>query len=97
MLRVEQQSVDNDAMSGLSIRALTQQKKLEQLLDYTGMSGACGIPERSLRTLAQQRKIPFLKLGHRTVLFEPSKVLAALARFEVVEVGRPRNRRASTE
>ncbi len=69
----------------------------EQLVDYDGMSGVCGIPERSLRTLTQQRKIPFIRLGHRTVLFQPSKVLAALERFEVAEAGRPRKGRAFTE
>ncbi|MEO5719855.1 MAG: hypothetical protein ABIR71_00110 [Chthoniobacterales bacterium] len=67
----------------------------EQLVGYVGMADASNVPERTLRTLAQQRKIPFLKLGHRTVLFQPSKVLAALERFEVVEAGRPRTRRVA--
>jgi len=30
-----------------------------------------------------QRKIPYVKLGHRTVLFEVDKVRAALAKFEI--------------
>jgi hypothetical protein len=33
-----------------------------------------------------QRKIPFIKAGHRTVLFEPEKVRAALVQFEVKAV-----------
>ncbi len=69
----------------------------EPLRDYEGMAAASNVPERTLRTWVAQRKIPFLKLGHRTVLFQPSKVFEALERFEVAEAGRPRNRRASTE
>jgi len=30
-----------------------------------------------------QRKIPYVKIGHRTVLFEVDKVREALAKFEV--------------
>ena len=36
-----------------------------------------------LANLWRQRKIPGIVLGHRTVFFEPQKVLAALERFEV--------------
>jgi hypothetical protein len=34
------------------------------------------------------RKIPFLKCGHRTILFDPDKVDKALERFEVKAVSR---------
>lgn len=33
------------------------------------------------------RKIPFFKLGHRTILFDPNKVDKALDCFEVRTVG----------
>jgi hypothetical protein len=33
-----------------------------------------------------QRKIPFIKAGHRTVLFDPEKVRAALEQLEVKAV-----------
>jgi len=33
------------------------------------------------------RKIPYLKCGHRTLLFDPEKVQKALERFEVHAVG----------
>jgi len=42
---------------------------------------------RQLRWLWHQRKIPGIVLGHRTILFQPSKVLRAIERFEVKAVG----------
>jgi hypothetical protein len=41
------------------------------------------------------RKIPFLKLGHRTILFDPKKVDDALQRFEVKAVSCDQRRIAS--
>jgi hypothetical protein len=38
--------------------------------------------------LVRKRKIPYLRLGHRTLRFDWPKVQAALERFEVKEVGR---------
>jgi hypothetical protein len=38
--------------------------------------------------LTRKRKIPYLKLGARTVRFEWLKVRSALERFEVKEIGR---------
>jgi hypothetical protein len=55
----------------------------EQLLDYRGMAGCLGVPVRTLRTWVYQGKAPVLKLGHRSVFFQPSKVFAALEKFEV--------------
>jgi hypothetical protein len=40
----------------------------------------------------QQRKILFLRIGHRTILFQPSKVFDALEKFEVREAGRSRQK-----
>ena len=45
-----------------------------------------GIPVRTLRTLFHQRKISGIKAGHSTLLFDPEKVCAELARFEVKAV-----------
>ncbi len=59
----------------------------ELLVDYQGLAAVTGQPVRRLRTLAGTRKIPLIKLGHRTVLFQPSKVMAALERFEIKAVG----------
>jgi len=46
-----------------------------------------GIPIRTIRTLMQARRIPFLRLGRRTLYFDVQKVRDALDRFEVKAVG----------
>jgi predicted site-specific integrase-resolvase len=58
-----------------------------KLLDVYGLSKEIGIPVRTLRTWFQARKIPYLRLGHRTLLFDPEKVRAALNKFEVQAAG----------
>ncbi len=56
---------------------------MKRLLTIGGLSDAIGIPIHSLRTLYLARKIPFIKAGHRSLFFDPEKVLAALGKFEV--------------
>ena len=55
----------------------------KKLLNYGAMSRQLGIAERTLRDWAFKRKVPSLRIGHRTVLFDPAKVRAALIKFEV--------------
>jgi hypothetical protein len=55
-------------------------------VNLAGLEAATGIPARTLRTLFHQKKIPGLRLGHRTVIFDPVKVQAALDKFEVKAV-----------
>jgi excisionase family DNA binding protein len=55
----------------------------EALLDYRGMSAESNVPVRTLRTWVHQGKIPYIKTGHRSVFFQPSKVFAALEKFEI--------------
>jgi DNA-binding transcriptional MerR regulator len=52
----------------------------------TELAKNTGIPVRTLRTLYNQRKISGIKLGHRTLLFDPEKVYSELARYEVKAV-----------
>ena len=54
----------------------------QQLLTIRGLSEEIGISPRTLRSLYNARKIPFIKAGHRTLLFDPDKVRAALNKFE---------------
>ena len=61
-----------------------------KLVNIGGLSEHNGIPECTLRTLVGSRKIPFFKLGHRTLLFDPKKVDRALECYEVREVGSQR-------
>ena len=58
-----------------------------KLVDIKKLSEELGPPVRTLRTLMQGRKIPFIKAGHRTTLFDPQKVRAALEKFEVIPAG----------
>jgi len=57
----------------------------EKFVDIKKLSAISGLPVRTLRTLMSRNTIPFLKLGFRTVRFEPSKVANALQRREVRE------------
>ena len=59
---------------------------MSKLLNIFELSAAQGRPVRQLRGMVQARKIPYLKVGHRTLLFDPVKVEKALARFEIKEV-----------
>jgi len=58
-----------------------------KLVDAKGLSEQTGLPERTIRSMVQSRKIPCLKLGHRTLRFDPSRVRQALQKFEVKAVG----------
>lgn len=42
---------------------------------------------RMIDELVKKRKIPYQQWGHRTIRFQLTKVLAALAKFEVKAVG----------
>jgi excisionase family DNA binding protein len=42
---------------------------------------------KTVDRLMRERKIPYTKIGHRTVRFDREKVLAALAKLEVRSVG----------
>lgn len=58
-----------------------------KLLDINELSKVTGLPVRRLRNFVTARKIPFLKWGHRTILFDFQKVDKALQRFEIPAVG----------
>jgi len=63
-----------------------------QLVDIEGLSKALGreaFPVRTIRTLKDARKIPFLKLGHKKLVFDIPKVRKALEKFEVKAVASP--------
>ena len=61
-------------------------QSMAKLLNINGLSEYKGLPVRKLRHFVAARKIPFLKCGHRTLLFDPEKVDKALERFEVPAV-----------
>jgi hypothetical protein len=59
---------------------------MSKLLDIFELSEATLRPVRQLRTFVQAKKIPYLKVGYRTLLFDPVKVEKALQRFEIPAV-----------
>lgn len=54
-----------------------------KFLSIEELSAETGFPVRTLRTFVAAKKIPFFKIGHRTLRFDFSKVIKALERFEV--------------
>ena len=54
-----------------------------KLVNIDGLQEQSGVPKRTLRTLYHAKKIPYIKAGYRTVLFNPDKVMAALDKFEI--------------
>ncbi len=59
----------------------------EKLVGIKGLAEEIGIPARTLRSLWLKKKIPGVRLGHRTLVFDPAKVRTALDKFEVRAVG----------
>ena len=59
---------------------------MAKLLNIFELAEEKGRPVRQIRGWVEEKKIPFLKLGHRTLLFDPVKVEKALARFEIKEI-----------
>lgn len=56
---------------------LVKAKELEKIVNLS---------RRTIGAYTASRKIPFIRLGARTVRFDPVAVLAALRKFEVKEV-----------
>ncbi|WP_009959114.1 hypothetical protein [Verrucomicrobium spinosum] len=59
------------------------------LLTKEELMEALGFPStRMVDELMRKRKIPYLRLGHKTVRFDLPKVLSAIQKLEVKEAGR---------
>ena len=59
---------------------------MSKLLDIFELAEEKGRSVRELRGLVAARKIPFYRLGHRSLRFDLKKVEAALQRFEIPAV-----------
>jgi hypothetical protein len=57
-----------------------------KLVSIKTLAEETGIPARTLRSLFHAKKIGGYKLGHRTLVFDPEKVRASLAKYEVTAV-----------
>jgi hypothetical protein len=58
------------------------------LLKRRELAKALSVSARSIDNWQRQRRIPFIKISPRCVLFDLASVLRAVKRFEVREVGR---------
>lgn len=50
------------------------------------LAAALNKNEDQINHLRRKGVIPFIRLGHRTIVYNRAKVLAALERFEVKEI-----------
>lgn len=60
------------------------------LLDSKALASEIGCPEPQINRLRRERKIPAIKLGYRTFKYDLPRVLAALERLEISEIGAKR-------
>jgi DNA-binding transcriptional MerR regulator len=60
---------------------------MKKLLTFPQLAEEIGVPAQTLRTWARQKKIPTIRMGHRSVFGDPDDVRKALARFEVRAIG----------
>ncbi len=60
---------------------------MKRLLNTVELAAELNRPVRQIRGLVQAKKIPVLKIGWRTNLFDPDAVIKALLRFEIKEIG----------
>lgn len=60
----------------------------DKLLSKRELCEKLGLPStRIIDEMMRRRRIPFIKMGHRTVRFDLSRVITALGRMEVMAVG----------
>jgi excisionase family DNA binding protein len=58
-----------------------------QFLSKMELAGVLGVSSRTIENWLAERRLPQLRLSPRLTRFDLPKVLAALARYEVKEVG----------
>lgn len=61
--------------------------RAKRFLNKSEVAEALGLTKRGVEEMMRRRKIPFLKLGHRTVRFDWEAVEKAVARLEYKAVG----------
>ena len=65
--------------------------KAPELIDKEELRRILGLPSKAMvEQLMRKRKIPYIRLGYRTIRFSLPKVLAALERLEIRAVGSDR-------
>jgi hypothetical protein len=59
---------------------------MKRLLDTNQLAQELGRPVRQIRTFVQTGKIPVIRVGWRTNLYDLDRVIKALSKFEIKEV-----------
>lgn len=73
-----------DEANGASKTTVVQPK---QLLSKRELAGVLSVSERSIEHWTAAKRIPFLRISRRMNRYSLPRVLAALNRYEVLEVG----------
>jgi excisionase family DNA binding protein len=67
-----------------------QQRLAARLLSKRQLAAILNVGQRTIDNWLAQKRIPCLRLSNRLTRFNLARVEAALARYEIKEVGRPR-------
>ena len=78
----------NDPSGNLPAKVTLQKSDQEYLIDKGELGRRLDCSPGKVGEMMRKRKIPFIKLGHKTVRFDWRRVQEALAKFEIREVGR---------
>ena len=88
MATQEPTSANKKPLSEDELRAQVEKK----LLTEEELRVALNLPNvHAVRELRHKRKIPFVRLGYRTIRYNEAKVLAALEKLTVQEAGAARS------
>jgi excisionase family DNA binding protein len=68
----------------------TGQSLGRQFLSKQELALVLGVSPRTIDNWTAQKRIPFIRLSARLIKFDLERVKAALARYEIKEVGAPR-------
>ena len=79
---------EGSGASPTAAKVSTQSNHPKHLISKKELAGIVGVSVRSIENWMAQKRIPFLRLSPRMCKFNAERVLAALGRYEVREIGR---------
>jgi excisionase family DNA binding protein len=88
---VKEQKTENVTRENTAPKTSTERPatRLEDgLTDIDGVAHALGVSRRYVQSLVKRKAIPVIRLGRRCTRFDLACVLAAVKRYEVIEMGR---------
>jgi excisionase family DNA binding protein len=69
-----------------TFKPLDQQQIEDQLLTKLEIARCCKVGARTVEKWVAERRIPYIRVGHRTLRFDKTAVMAAIKRWSVQEV-----------